>query len=339
LHPRRLIYVVAAALVAAMLSVGAASAAADSLTGDGSTLVAPIMAEWAQGFQSATGNSVNYTPVGSGQGIRDISQRLVDFGASDAPLTPSQFSGCGGCFQIPWGLSAVGLGYHINGVGRNLRLTGPVAAQIYLGQITRWNDPRIRALNPGVRLPGLRITPIFRSDGSGTTYAFANYLSAVNRTWRSRIGFSTSIGFPVGVGGKGNAGVTAILQSTNGGISYAEVAYLIGHALPAAAVQNAAGRFVYPNLSNIESAARTLRSVPSNNEMHIVNPPRSARNAYPISTFTYGILPASSSKGGLLKAFVNYVLGAGQAFGPGLDFAPIPPIVARASRATLNRIQ
>ena len=334
---KRVIYVLVSAAAAVMLGVVAASASADSLAGDGSTLVAPIMAEWAQGFQSATGTSVNYTPVGSGQGIKDISQRLVDFGASDAPLTPDQFNACSGCYQIPWGLSAVGVGFHINGVGRRLRLSGPILAQIYLGQITQWNDRRIKALNKGVRLPALKITPIFRSDGSGTTYAFADYLSRISKTWKSRVGFGTSIGFPTGVGGKGNAGVTAILQSTNGGIAYAEVAYLIGHALPAAAVRNARGRFVYPNLSNISAAAHTLRRVPANNEMHIVNPKR-AKNAYPISTFTYGIIPASSPKAGLLKAFVNYALGAGQKFGPGLDFAPIPKVVVRASKATLGKV-
>ena len=339
MHRRKLLYLAGAALVTAAMGTFTGSAlAAGSLTGDGSTLVAPIMAEWAQAFQGRTGNTVTYNPVGSGQGISDISHRLVDFAGSDAPLTPTQAAGCNGCYQIPWALSAVGVGFHVNGVGHKLRLTGPVVAAIYLGQITQWNDPRIKALNPGVHLPALKITPLFRSDGSGTTYAFTNYLSDISSTWRSKVGFATSVSFPTGVGGKGNAGVTAILESTNGSIAYAEVAYLVAHALPAAAIKNAAGRYEYPNLNNIESAARTIHHVPASNEMHIVNPPRSAKIAYPISTFTYAIVPAAAPQGGLIKQFVNYVLGKGQAFGPALDFAPIPKIVVNAAHATLNKI-
>lgn len=336
---RKLLYLAGATLVTAAMGTFTGTAlAAGSLTGDGSTLVAPIMAEWAQDFQGKTGNSVTYNPVGSGQGISDISHRLVDFAGSDAPLTPTQAAGCNGCFQIPWALSAVGVGYHLSGVGNKLRLTGPVVAAIYLGQITKWNDPRIKALNPGVRLPALKITPLFRSDGSGTTYAFTNYLSDISSTFKRRVGFATSVSFPTGVGGKGNAGVTAILESTNGSIAYAEVAYLVAHKLPAAAVKNAAGKYEYPNLNNIESAARTIRRVPANNEMHIVNPPRSAKIAYPISTFTYAIVPAAAPQGGLIKQFVNYVLGRGQAFGPALDFAPIPKIVVNAAHRTLNKV-
>lgn len=338
MHRRKLLSVVGVAVVAAAMTAFAGTAlAAGSLSGDGSTLVAPIMAEWAQGFQGRTGNSVTYNPVGSGQGISDISHRLVDFAGSDAPLTHSQAAGCHSCVQIPWALSAVGAGYHLNGV-RKLRLTGTVLAKIYLGQITRWNDRQIKALNPHVRLPALKITPVFRSDGSGTTYAFTNYLSVINGTFKRRVGFATSVSFPVGVGGKGNAGVTAVLESTNGAIAYAEVAYLIAHRLPAAAVKNAAGRYEYPNLQNIESAAKTIHHVPSSNEMHIVNPPKSARIAYPISTFTYAIIPTTAGQAGLLKQFVNYVLGPGQVFGPALDFAPIPKIVKNASKATLRRI-
>ena len=175
-----------------------------------------------------------------------------------------------------------------------------------------------------MHLPALKITPLFRSDGSGTTYAFTNYLSDISSTWRSKVGFATSVSFPTGVGGKGNAGVTAILESTNGSIAYAEVAYLVAHALPAAAIKNSAGRYEYPNLNNIESAARTIHHVPASNEMHIVNPPRSAKIAYPISTFTYAIVPAAAPQGGLIKQFVNYVLGKGQAFGPAVGLRSDP---------------
>jgi len=327
-----------AALTAAGFTVFASAAlASGSLVGAGSTLVAPIEAEWAQAFDSKYGDTVTYDAVGSGTGITDISHRLVDFGASDAPMTPSQAAGCGGCDMIPWALSATGVGFHINAVAR-LRLTGSVLAGIYLGQITKWNDGRIRALNRHVRLPNLRITPVFRTDGSGDTYAFTNYLSDVSGAWRHRVGYATSVGFPAGVGGKGNSGVTQVLESTNGAIAYVAVSYLIAHQLPATAIQNQAGRFEYPNLSNIENAAKTVKHVPGNNALHIVDPGRRAKIAYPISTFTYAIVPTSSSKASLLQAFIRYALGPGQSFGPGLDFAPIPKVVLRAARRAVNSI-
>ena len=310
---------------------------ATTITGAGSTLVAPIEAEWANAFQARTGNSVTYNAVGSGTGIKNISARLVDFGASDAPLTPAQAISCHSCWQIPWALSATGVGFHLNGV-RKLRLTGPVLAGIYLGQITNWSDSRIASLNRGVHLPNLKITPVFRSDGSGDTYAFTNYLSDVSRTFKSRVGYATTVSFPAGVGGNGNSGVTAVLESTNGAIAYIAVSYLIAHSLPAAAIKNAAGKYEYPNLVNIENAAKTVKRVPGNNEMHIVNPPRSAKIAYPISTFTYAIVPASSPNAAIIRQFISYAIGPGQAFGPALDFAPIPKVVLRAAKRTIAKI-
>lgn len=330
-------------LSAAALAIGAtmgvapsALAASGTLNGAGSTLVAPLEAEWASAFQNKTGTTVNYQAVGSGTGITDISQRLVDFGASDAPLSPTQASACHSCVQIPWALSATGVGYHIAGIGSKLHLIGSVLAKIYLGQISNWNDPAIRQSNPGVRLPNLKITPIYRSDGSGDTYAFTNYLTAVSGTWKSKVNYATSVSFPTGVGQKGNSGVTAALQSTDGGIAYIAVSYLIAHQIPAIAIKNAAGNYEYPNLKNIESAAQTVKRVPGNNELHIVNPPRSAKIAYPISTFTYAIVPHGAAKTGLLKQFIKYNLTTGQHFGAALDFAPIPKVVLSAANRTVN---
>ncbi len=335
---KRVVSLVCAALsVSAICGVAAASASAATLSGDGSTLVSPLEAEWGAAWGNSTGNTVTYQPVGSGQGIHDISNRLVDFGASDAPLTPAQAQGCNGCFQIPWALSAVGVGYHLNGV-RGLRLTGSVIARIYLGQITNWSDPAIRALNPGKALPNLKITPLHRSDGSGTTYAFTDYESRVSSSFRNQVGNSTSVNWPTGIGAKGNAGVVAVLDQTNGAMSYNEVAFLIAHHEPAAAIQNADGKWEYPNLNQIENAAQSVKSVPANNEMHIVNPSRRFKNAYPISTFTYVIVPGNAPQGGLLQQFISYCLGAGQRFAAALDFAPIPAVVLRASRATVNNI-
>jgi phosphate transport system substrate-binding protein len=335
---RRLIGVGCAALCAtAALAVLPAWASAATLTGSGSTLVAPIEAEWAAAWGQATGNTVQYQSVGSGAGIRDISNRLVDFGASDAPLTAAQAAQCNGCYQIPWALGAVGIGYHLNGV-KGLHLNGTVVALIYLGKITKWNDPQIQRLNKGKSLPDLAITPLHRSDGSGTTYAFADYMSRVSTSWKSQIGTSTSVNWPVGPGGNGNAGVVALLDSTNGAISYNEVAYLIAHHEPAAAIRNRAGKWLFPNLSAIAAAGRTVKSVPANNEMHIVNPPKKAKNAYPIATFTYAIVPGNAKQAALLKQFVTYVVGTGQRFGPALDFAPIPSAVKKAALATLSKI-
>ena len=256
MHSKRLASLTCAALLAGcVFGLTAAAASAATVTGAGSTLAAPIIDEWDAAWGSATGNTVTYSAVGSGTGYKDITQGLVDFGASDAPLSvyPNPPSNL---IQIPWGLSAVGIGYNLAGIHK-LHLTGAVVAAIYLGQITNWNDPAIRRLNPHVHLPNETITPIHRSDGSGTTYAFTNYLSDISSTWSSRVGSSTVVSWPLGPGGNGNSGVTAILGSTPGGISYDEVSYLIAHQLPAAAIKNDAGKYEYPNLTNIESAART----------------------------------------------------------------------------------
>ncbi len=323
--------------IGAMAGFTPAALAAGTLNGAGSTLVAPLEAEWASAFANKTGNTVNYQAVGSGTGITDISQRLVDFGASDAPLNPTQASACKNCVQIPWALSATGVGFNVSGIHK-LHLTGGVLAKIYLGQITNWNDPAIKASNKGVNLPNLKITPIYRSDGSGDTYAFTNYLTDASSTWKARVNFATSVSFPTGVGQKGNSGVTAALQSTNGGIAYIAVSYLIAHQIPAVAIKNAAGKYEYPNLKNIESAAQTVKHVPGNNELHIVDPPRSAKIAYPISTFTYAIVPHGASQAGLLKQFIKYDLTTGQHFGAALDFAPIPKVVLSAANRAVNAL-
>jgi phosphate transport system substrate-binding protein len=336
---KKLVYLAVAALATCGTTAFTATAlAAGSLSGAGSTLVAPLEAEWATGFQNKTGNSVSYAAVGSGTGITDVSQRLVDFGASDAPFNPTQAAACHGCVQIPWALSATAIGFHLNGFNQKLHLTGSVIAKIYLKQITNWSSPAIKSLNPGEHLPNLTITPIFRTDGSGDTYAFTQYLSSVSGAWKGRVGFGTAVGFPTGVGQKGNSGVTTQLQSTNGGIAYIAASYLIAHGVPAARVRNAAGRYEPPNLTDIENAGQTVKHVPSSNAVSIVNPPKSAKIAYPISTFTYAIVPRGASKKGLLKQFINYALTTGQHFGAALDFAPIPKVVLNAGKRAANSL-
>ena len=340
---RRHLLSVAAVAASAVGFGGIASnamAAGQTLNGAGSTLVAPFEAEWAQGFDSKTGNTVNYSAVGSGTGITDISNRIVDFGASDAPLTPSQAASCHGCTQIPWALSATGVGYHVPGVGHKLRLTGPTIANIYLNKIKYWNNPAIKRSNPHLHLPHLKITPIYRSDGSGDTYAFTNYLSKVSKTWDHKVNFATSVDFPTGISGKGNSGVASLLSSTKGGIAYIAVSYLISQNLNAAAVKNAAGKYEYPNLQNIENAAQQVHHMPANNALHIVDPGRKAKIAYPISTFTYAIVPKSGNKQvGLLKSFINYALTTGQKSGASLDFAALPKIVLRKDKKTVKGLK
>lgn len=318
--------------------LSASAAAGESLTGAGSTLVAELMGNWTEEFKSLYGDEVTYSAVGSGAGIEQISARAVDFGASDAPLTPAQASACNNCVQIPWALSGPGIAYHLEGVGR-VRLTGPVIAEIYEGKITNWDSPAIAKLNKGEHFPNLPISVVYRSDGSGTTYAFTNYLSTVSSSWKSKVGYATSVSFPAGTGAKGNAGVTAVVVSTNGAIGYVEASYIIAHHLSAAAVKNAAGRYEYPNLKNIEEAASSVKKVPANNELHIVNPPKKYKRAYPISTFTYCIAPLGSPVKTLLSKFIYYAMTKGQKFGAAKDFAPVPKVVVNASLKTLKQLE
>jgi phosphate transport system substrate-binding protein len=317
-----------------VLAVPALASAA--LTGAGSTLVAPLMANWINGFESSTGTGVKYAAVGSGEGIKQISNRTVDFGASDAPLTSEQAAECNGCVTIPWALSATGVGVNVPGVNK-LNLSGTVLAEIFMGKITKWNDKKIAALNPKAKLPSTAITPIFRSDGSGDTYAFTNYLSKVSPSWRGQYGFGTSVGFKVGVGAKGNSGVTNSLK-TPGAIGYVAAAYLIGAGIKAASIENAAGNFELPNLTNIEEAASVVKTARPNSAISIVAPPKKATKAYPISTFTYAIVPSNAPQATAVKEFINYAITKGQSYGAALDFAPLPTVVLSAAQKALSSL-
>ena len=334
---RRIGLAMVVAALAASAALPSAALAGGTLTGAGSTLVAPLEAKWAAGIQASQGITVNYGAVGSGTGISDITSRSVDFGASDAPLTATQQAACGSCVQIPWALTATGIAFNIPGVSK-LQLTPVLLAQIYLGQITNWDNAALKKVNPGVNLPNLAITPVFRSDGSGDTYAFTDLLSRVDPTWATKVGNATSVSFPVGTGGKGNAGVSAVVASTSGSVAYIAASYIAGNGLNVAALRNAAGKFIYPNLSNIAAAANAFPHVPAGNAMHIVNPPKSAKTAYPLCTYTYVIVPTSTGNASTLTSFITYALTTGQAAGPGLDFQPIPKFVLAAADNTLKQI-
>jgi ABC-type phosphate transport system substrate-binding protein len=205
---------------------GKSSASSKVLTGAGSTLVYPLVSQWEPDYATKAGVTITYGAIGSGGGIDQITARAVDFGASDAPLSADQATACKGCLQIPWALGATVVTYNVKGVPNNLHLTGPVVADMYLGNITSWNDPKIKALNPGVSLPSTKVTPIYRSDGSGDSFVFSSYLSAVSPDFKSKIGASTQPPFSTGTGAAKNSGVAASVQSTDGAIGYVAISYI-----------------------------------------------------------------------------------------------------------------
>ena len=340
---KRGLALIAAALVA-LAAVAAAGAKSNdtNITGAGSTFVAPLVNAWVPGWSHAFGYSVSYSAVGSGAGIAAITSKQVDFGASDAPLSPDQKSACGDCVQIPWALSAVSVFYNVPGAPVHVNLDGKTISKIFLGQITNWNDPQIKALNKGASFPDLKITPVWRSDGSGTSYAFTDYLSAVNSEWKNKIGVSTQPAFPAGQGAKGSSGVAGVVSRTSGAIGYADVAYAIGNHLHFAAVRNAAGKFLYPSLRRIQAAALAFSKVPANNELHIVNPPKTAALAYPISTYTYIIVHTSTPHGAELRRMIFWALtqGQGAQYATKLTFAPMSTVkpVLVAAEKTLKQI-
>jgi phosphate transport system substrate-binding protein len=333
--------------IAAVIALGATAAAfadvqktsGDTLNGAGSSFVYPLVSTWTPVYDAATGVHVNYNPIGSGGGIAAISNRSVDFGASDAPMTRDQFAGCHGCVQIPWALSATSVAYNLDGAVPHLRMSGAVLAKIFLGKITSWNDPAIKKLNPGTSLPSVKITPIFRSDSSGTTFNFTEYLSKVSPEFGSKVGTGAQVNFATGVGGKGSSGVAAVLARTNGGITYVDVAYSLKSHFKFFAMQNRAGKFTLPGLRGIAGAAATIRKVPANNALSIVDPPRGYKNAYPICTFTYVVLPLKSSKAPQLRKFVFWALTGGQKYGPKLLFSPVPKVVLVQAEKTLTRVK
>jgi phosphate transport system substrate-binding protein len=328
-----------AAISAIAASTAGASTKGDQLVGAGSTFVLPLVSQWQKDYPSKTGVNIVYSGTGSGAGIAAISSRTIDFGASDAPLTPDQASGCKDCFQIPWALGGVAIMLHVHtNAHAPIKMSGPVLAQIYLGGIKNWNAPAIAKLNPGITFPNEAIVPVYRSDGSGTSYAFTDYLSAVSGTWKSKIGFSTQPAFPTGVGAKGSSGVAGAVSKTEGAIGYADIAYALSQHIPTASVKNAAGKFTTPGIASIGAAAAAFPKVPANNEMHITNPPKSAPKAYPICTYTYVIIPHVTPKAALLKKFVFYALTTGQKFGIPLRYVPIPKTVLSASEKTLAQI-
>lgn len=339
---RMLTTLAAAAAVGAIAVVGAgAKSHADRLTGAGSSFVSPLVSLWAADYAGKTGTQIAYSPVGSGAGIAAITARQVDFGASDAPLTPDQFTACKGCVQIPWALSATAIIYNLPNVPNNLHMTGPVLARIYLGDVTKWNDPAIKALNPRVTLPSTSITAVHRADNSGTTYNFLDYLGAVSPAAKSKLGLGVNANWPGGQGGSGSRGVSGIVANTEGAIGYVDVAFALTNKLKFMSMRNASGKYATPGLRGIRAAADNVKTVPASGELHITNPPKGDPLAYPICTFTYVIAPTKTDRAADLRRFIFYAVNPtqGQKLGPRLLFAPLPKTVLVYSERTLKKIQ
>jgi phosphate transport system substrate-binding protein len=328
------------ALLAGRADAAPARAAA-SLTGTGSSFVFPLVSKWIPEVGKAYGVDLTYSPTGSGAGIAAITARTVDFGASDAPLSPDQLNACNGCLVIPWALSATSVPYNIPGLNGRLKLNGAVLADIYLGKITSWNDAKIRAINPGRNLPDLKITPVYRSDSSGTTYNFTDYLSAVSKEFSSKIGRNTAVNFPTGVGARGSAGVAGVVDKTAGALTYVDVAYSLKNKLTFALMRNNTGKYATPGLRGIKAAVSKLPAkITSLSQLRIVNPPKTTGPlAYPIVTFTYVIVPTKSSKAADLRKFVYWAVTRGQQYGVPLLFQPLPKTVQAFAYREIKKIQ
>ncbi|MFL5496475.1 MAG: phosphate ABC transporter substrate-binding protein PstS [Gemmatimonadales bacterium] len=303
------------------------------LTGAGATFPNPIYAKWFDAYARETGVRINYQSIGSGGGIRQFTEGTVDFGATDGPMTDAQIAAVkGNVRHIPTVLGAVVVTYNLPAVGgASLRFDGATLADVFLGRITRWNDRRIAALNPGVALPPDDIIVAHRSDGSGTTYIFSDYLAKISSEWKEKVGRATSVNWPTGLGGKGNEGVTQLVKQSEGSVGYVELIYAISNGLPAARLKNAAGNFIEPTLKSVTAAAAAARLGPETDfRVSITDAP--GAEAYPISSFTWLLLPKVSpaaEKAKALEAFVRWMLTpAAQRMAADLHYAPLPvPVI------------
>ncbi|HET8890765.1 MAG TPA: phosphate ABC transporter substrate-binding protein PstS [Candidatus Angelobacter sp.] len=329
----------ALALAAAM--IGPASAET-KLNGAGATFPNPIYQKWFSEYHNTHKDvEINYQSIGSGGGIQQLTSGTVDFGASDGPMTDEQLSKVSGkVFHIPTVLGAVVPTYNINGVSSELKFTGDVLADIYLGNIKKWNDPRLAKANPGVKFPDEDIVVVHRSDGSGTTYIFTDYLSKVSSTWKDKVGKGTSVNWPAGLGGKGNEGVSGMVKQTDGSIGYVELIYAVSNKMPYGSVQNAAGSFIKASLESVTAAAASMKDMPEDFRVSITNAP--GKDAYPISSFTWLLVPAEWADAGKQKAFVDFLtwmVDKGQTMTSALQYAPLPKNVAAKVKTRIKEVK
>jgi phosphate transport system substrate-binding protein len=322
------------AIVAAAALAAVPATAQVSLTGAGATFPNPIYTKWFDAYSKKTGVQINYQSIGSGGGIRQFTEGTVDFGASDGPMNDEQMQAVGGkVLHVPTVLGAVVLTYNLPGLEQTqLKFDGPTIADVFLGKITKWNDGRIAGLNPGVRLPDADIIVVHRSDGSGTSYIFTDYLSKVSPEWKGKVGKATSVNWPVGLGGKGNEGVTQQVKQTEGSLGYVELIYALSNDLPYAQVKNAGGSFVSPSLSSVSAAAASARFEKNTDfRVSITNAP--GADAYPISSFTWLLIRPDIrdvAKGKALKDFLSWmVTPEAQKMAEELKYASLPAEVIR----------
>jgi phosphate transport system substrate-binding protein len=308
------------------------------INGAGATFPAPLYTKWFSHYRAVDSTvAINYQAIGSGGGIRQLTEGTVDFGASDTPMSDAQMRDYrarygSGILQFPTVLGAAVPTYNVPGVTQSLAFTPEMLANIFLGKITKWNDPAIRDANPEAKLPGDDIVVLHRSDGSGTTYCWTDFLSKVSPEWRERVGKNTSVKWPAGLGGKGNEGVLGLLKQTPGSIAYVELSYVLRNRLAYGRVQNPAGVFVKADLKSITAAAAgAVSSIPDDFRVSITNAP--GKDAYPISTFTWLLIPShipDASKREGMKKLLRWILTKGQASARPLGFAELPkPLVAR----------
>jgi phosphate transport system substrate-binding protein len=341
------------AAVAGLLATGVlaavgtvATAQSVDLNGAGATFPYPIYSKWFADYAAKTGVKINYQSIGSGGGIRQLSEETVDFGASDSPMSDDEMSKAKGgpILHFPTVLGAVVITYNIPGVSQSLNLSGDVVADIFLGKITKWNDARIASQNKGVKLPGTDILVVHRTDGSGTTYIFTDYLSAVSPSWAGGPGKGKEVKWPVGLGGKGNEGVAGQIKQTPGAIGYVELAYAKQNKLPYAKIKNAAGTYVTPSIETVtEAAAGAVKALPKNTDFRVSIVNAAGKNSYPISSFTWLLVyknqkdPVKAKK---LTDFLKWAFNTGEASAASLDYAPLPKsIVAELNKriATIGK--
>jgi len=306
------------------------------LTGAGATFPNPMYSKWTSEYATRTGVKVNYQSIGSGGGIRQLSEQTVDFGASDAPMSDAELAKAkgGAILHVPTVLGAVTIVYNLPALSQQLKLDGPTIAAIFQGQIAKWNDARLASLNPGVALPADDILVVHRSDGSGTTYVFSDYLAAVSPAWATKPGKGKELQWPVGLGGKGNEGVAGQVKQTPGAIGYVELAYATQNKLSTATVRNAAGEYVAPTIASVTAAAAGAASaLPANTDYRVSIVNAQGTGVYPISSFTWILLyekQADAAKGKQLHDFLRWALTDGQSMAAALDYAPLPEAMRSA---------
>lgn len=317
-----------------------------SLTGAGATFPAPIYQKWFNNYQSIGNVQINYQPIGSGGGIKSITEGTVDFGASDAALTDQQLQAFKDkhngtrVLLFPTVLGADVPSYNLPGVSAELNFTPEALAGIFLGTIKKWNDKAIAAANPGVKLPDLDILVVHRSEGSGTTYCWTDYLSKISPEWKTKVGKNTSVDWPTGIGAKGNDGVSGVIKQQQGALGYVELIYAINNKIPYGKVRNASGEFVKADLASVTAAAGAMKSMPADFRVSITN--GTGKGVYPISTFTWLLVPSSWSdqtKKNAMVGFLKWAVTGGQNEVEALSYAKLPPSVVSKEQAQIAEIK